>query len=254
MADVAQFDPNAIAQKDAGIYGLPFTAETAHQVLIPVPWEVTVSYRAGTAGGPKAIYDASAQVDLFDPDVESAWESGLAMDDISPDLEELNRVNREKAEQYIQLLEQGCTPAENPAMATLLRQIEVACETMNDWVQAKAAYFLDRGKLLGLIGGDHSTPLGLIRELGNRYEEFGILHFDAHADLRDAYEGFKYSHASIMFNVLEIPEISRLVQVGIRDYCEDEARLVVGSAGRIHSYYDRDIQERLYDGDSWRQI
>ena len=79
--------------------------------------------------------------------------------------------------------------------------------------------FLKDGKLVGLLGGDHSTPLGFIRALSERYDRFGILQIDAHADLRKAYEGFTYSHASIMYNALKIPAVHRLVQVGIRDFC-----------------------------------
>lgn len=74
-------------------------------------------------------------------------------------------------------------------------------------------------KLQGLVGGEHSTPLGFIRVLSEIHNEFGILHIDAHADLRHAYEGFTYSHASIMYNALQYPQITRLVSVGLRDVC-----------------------------------
>jgi agmatinase len=121
-------------------------------------------------------------------------------------------------------------------------------------VQRRAGHFLDKDKLVSLIGGDHSTPLGLIRELGKRHADFAVLHFDAHADLRDAYEGFKYSHASIMFNVLEVASMSKLIQVGIRDYCEDEADLVRNSEHRIVSYYDRAVKARLFAGETWRNV
>lgn len=254
MTNLIDFNPNAIAQKDAGIFGLPFTTASAKQVIIPVPWEVTVSYRAGTALGPQAIYDASAQVDLFDADVENAWKAGLAMDAISEELQALNGKHRVFAEQYISLLEDGETPESNAEMSKLLKQINDACARMNEIVEARAAELIEQGKLVSLIGGDHSTPLGLMRALGKKHEEFGILHIDAHADLRDAYEGFKYSHASIMFNVLEVPSMSKLVQVGIRDYCEEEALLVSDSRGRIVSFYDRDIKESLYDGKSWKSV
>ena len=254
MTNTIEFDPNALAQKDAGIYGLPFTTDNAKQVIIAVPWEVTVSYRAGTAAGPQAILEASAQVDLFDPDVENAWKSGLAMDAIPSALVELNTSARAKAEEYIHMLEEGIDVASNNQMKGLLDEVNSACEKMNAWVQERAAKFLDAGKIVSLIGGDHSTPLGLIRELGKRHEDFGILHFDAHHDLRDAYEGFQYSHASIMFNALEVPSLSRLVQVGIRDYCEDEALMVSDSRGRIVTFYDRHIQSELYEGSSWNTL
>jgi agmatinase len=254
MKEVVDFDPNALASKDLGIYGLPFDTQTARTVLLPVPWEVTVSYGAGTAVGPESILKASAQVDLFDPDVADAWKIGLAMDEIPTSIKNLNDSQRKKAELYIKRLEAGEDAGQNAEMGTLLNEINTACEEMNSWVESRAAHFLDQNKLVGLIGGDHSTPLGLIRELGKRHEEFGILHFDAHADLRDAYEGFKFSHASIMFNVLAIKSMNRLVQVGIRDYCEDEANLIRNSDNRVIAFYDRDIKSRQYEGEKWRDI
>ncbi len=248
------FDPNSLAQKDSNIFGLPFTAQTAQQVIIPVPWEVTVSYNAGTAEGPASIFDASKQVDLYDPDVKDAWKLGLAMLDMPERLVELNREMRCKAEEYIDALEDGKSATTDGACAGLLQEINESCEQMNTWVFEQADGLLKQSKLVGLIGGDHSTPLGLMRALALKYKEFGILHFDAHADLRDAYEGFKYSHASIMFNALSIGSLTRLIQVGIRDFCEQEAELVKDSQGRIVSYYDRDIKSRMYGGESWKQI
>jgi agmatinase len=93
-----------------------------------------------------------------------------------------------------------------------------------------------------------------MQALAAHYPEYGVLHIDAHADLRDAYEGFQYSHASIMFNALQIPQISKLVQVGIRDFCHDEVTLVQQSEGRISSYYDPMLKQKLYAGISWLEL
>jgi agmatinase len=253
-ATALAFDPNKLAQKGSTIFGLPFTPETAQQVIIPVPWEVTVSYNAGTAAGPAAIYEASKQVDLFDPDVKDAWKLGLAMLDLPEDLLDLNTRMRVKAESYIEALEDGKDASTDKHFADLLAEINQACEKMNDWVYEQSQQILSQNKLPGLIGGDHSTPLGLMRALATKYSEFGILHFDAHADLRDAYEGFQYSHASIMFNALNISNLSKLIQVGIRDYCEQEFDLVKNSGGRVVSHYDRDLKTRQFEGESWKDI
>lgn len=248
------FDPNSLGQKTANIYGLPFDLKTSKIAIIPVPWEVTVSYNAGTAKGPEAILQASYQVDLFDSDLDDAWKIGLAMAPIPESIKELNDQLRPQAEAYIKLLEGGEKPQENKAMAAILDKINGGCVTMNDWVQSQAKTLLDQGKVVGLVGGDHSTPLGLIRELASRHKEFGILHFDAHADLRDAYEGFTYSHASIMFNVIKEKSLSKLIQVGIRDYCQMEADLIANSAGRIETLFDKQIQRHLFAGESWHSI
>ena len=80
---------------------------------------------------------------------------------------------------------------------------------MVQYVADQTKKWLDAGKTVGLIGGDHSTPLGYLQTLSERYENFGILHVDAHMDLREAYEGFTYSHASIMYNAMQIPQITK---------------------------------------------
>lgn len=219
-----------------------------------MPWEVTVSYNAGTAAGPAAIFDASFQVDLYDSDVTDAWKIGLTMDQASPELHAMNAALRPLAEQYIALLEEGTAADSEPRMAKLLQEINDGCEKMIAIVQVQCEAALAAGKMAAVVGGDHSTPLGLIRALAKYHDDFGILHFDAHADLRDAYEGFTYSHASIMFNVLKEKHVSKIVQVGIRDYCEQEVQVIGASNGRVKAYYDREIQARMFDGASWRQI
>jgi agmatinase len=253
MTEKIGFDPNTIGQKIANIFGLPFDKNSAQIVIVPVPWEVTVSYNAGTADGPLAILNASFQVDLFDPDVAEAWKIGVVMDQVVPDLHSLNATLRPLAEQYILMLEEGHSPQEDATMAKLLAQINAGCEKMNGIVEAQCQEVLAAGKMAAVVGGDHSTPLGLIRALGKYHDDFGVLHFDAHADLRDAYEGFAYSHASIMFNVLQEKCVSKLVQVGIRDYCEQEAKLIADSKGRVKTFFDRDMQARAFEGQSWQQ-
>jgi agmatinase len=254
MTEKIGFDPNSIGQKIANIYGLPFDSKSAQIVIIPVPWEVTVSYNSGTASGPLAILNASFQVDLFDPDVADAWKIGIAMAEVEGELHGLNATLRPRAEQYIAMLEEGLSPQDEPDMAKLLADINDGCEKMNAIVQAQCEAILVKGKMPAVVGGDHSTPLGLIRALGKLHDDFGILHFDAHADLRDAYEGFTYSHASIMFNVLKEKSVSKIVQVGIRDYCDQEAKLIAGSKGRVKAFFDREMQARMFEGQSWQQI
>jgi len=158
------------------------------------------------------------------------------------------------AEEYIAMLQEGLNPEEHAEMKEMLAEINAACEKMNTYVQEIAASELDAGKICAVLGGDHSTPLGLIREIAKRNEDFGILHIDAHCDLRDAYEGFTYSHASIMFNAVKEKSLSKLVQVGIRDYCQMEADMVSSSDGRIVAFYDRDIKSRMFEGMSWMHI
>ena len=251
---INSFDPNGLGDANNNIFGLPFTIDEAEVVVIPVPWEVTVSYSAGTAIGPQSIFNASFQVDLFDPKIQDAWKIGIAMDEASDDIASKSESLRRKAESYIGLLEEGDSVENNSDMAEIQKTVNAECIKMNNWVKAKSLEHINKDKVVALLGGDHSTPLGLMQALAEKNESFAILQIDAHADLRDAYEGFTYSHASIMFNAVKEPTLTKLVQVGIRDYCEMESDLVASSDGRIVSFYDRDIKTKMFEGMSWMHI
>ncbi len=241
------FDPNGLAAPGQ-VYGLPYDVSSAEVVILPVPWEVTVSYASGTAQGPEAIRIASAQVDLYDPSVNEAWKMGLWMAPTSTKLAGKSERNRERAEAYLEALSEGLSMQH---VSKNHEKIEAACAHMVTWVESHVNEYLDRGQLVALLGGDHSTPLGYIRTLADRHPGLGILHIDAHMDLRRAYEGFTYSHASIMFNAMQHPGISKLVQVGIRDYCEEELEVAAELGDRIEVFFDRDLKHAQFRGTSW---
>jgi len=251
---IASFDPNSPADTHSQIFGLPFSYEHAEIILLPVPWEVTVSYRSGTALGPQAIRNASFQVDLYDPFVREAWKNGIYMLEESEELKRKGEHLRKLAHKAIQI-QTGEIQAESDEELQLLQDsVNKGCEEMIRFVYEQSLKILNDNKTLGLIGGDHSTPLGLLQALAEKHSSFGILQLDAHADLRYHYEGFAYSHASIMYNALKIPNISRLIQVGIRDYCEEEVQRIQKSSGRIKTFFDRDIKYSGFRGDSWDRI
>ncbi len=251
---IKNFDPNSIGDTNNNIYGLPFSVDEAEVVVIPVPWEVTVSYSSGTAKGPQAIYDASYQVDLYDPGIKDAWKIGIAMEVVSKKIQTTSNLLRKKTEKYISMYESGKDPASNKIMKGIQSEVNKGCAKMNEWVKERSLHYINNKKIVALLGGDHSTPLGLLQALALKHTSFAILQIDAHADLREAYEGLEFSHASIMYNAIKIPQVSRLVQVGIRDYCEAEALLEKNSNGRIVTFYDRDIKNSQYDGTSWAEI
>ena len=251
---IASFNPNDLGDASNQIFGLPFTEDEADVVIIPAPWDVTVSYGAGTSNGPEAILAASYQVDLFDADLEDAWKHGIAMQELSLEWRERALTLREKAERYIAFLEAGGSVSEDSAMQLVLQEINSTTAEFREWISSSASKLLKAGKLVGLVGGDHSTPLGFFDALSKVHQSFGILQIDAHCDLREAYEGFLHSHASIMWNALQLPAVSKLVQVGIRDYSEGEVSVIKSSAGRVTTFFDRDLKRRSYDGEKWKDL
>jgi agmatinase len=248
------FNPNSAAQSDAGIFGLPFTAEESQIVIVPVPWEVTVSYGGGTSQGPETVFDASMQVDLYHHDFPDLWKQGIYMDEIPGDLRQLCDSLRPEAEKIINALEDGIDAPNDPGLKISYKAINSGCEKMIAWVKDRVAFWHKQGKTVGLLGGDHSTPLGFLKYLGEQHSDFGVLVLDAHYDLRNAYEGFKYSHASIFYNVLEqVPQVTKLVQVGIRDYCLEEKEYAIAQGKRVQTYFDRDLKKNRYLGKTWDQ-
>ena len=255
MSDFSQFDPNSVGNPDNNIFGLPTTEDDSRLIIIPVPWEVTVSYSAGTARAPDHIFKASLQVDLFDPEMKDIWKQGFYMR--LPDKKILTKSDflRKEAELYINYISHEEVVSANKFMCKTLRDINEGSVFLNNWVYEQTKELLSQGKLVALLGGDHSTPFGYFKAIAENYAQFGILQIDAHMDMRKAYEGFNYSHASIMYNALEeIPEIVKLVQVGIRDYCEEEFDYMCASKGRAISYFDKDLKERQYEGETWKSI
>ncbi len=255
MTDLSTFNPNDLGNPNLNIFGLPFTEEDARLVILPIPWEVTVSYNAGTARAADHIFSASLQVDLFDPEMKDLWKQGFYMRPTDKKILTKSDFLRKEAELYISYIAQGDIVGDNKFMCKTLRDINEGSLFLNNWVYEQTKDILAKGKLVGLLGGDHSTPLGYFKAISEQYPDFGILQIDAHMDLRKAYEGFNYSHASIMYNALEeIPQIKKLVQVGIRDFCDEEFDYMSNSEGRVVSYFDKDIKEKLYEGEIWKNI
>lgn len=249
-AGMVSFDPSGPAQHD-GIYGLPHTPEEARVVIVPVPWEATVSYGAGTADGPAAILSASRQVDLRDYETGRPYEVGIAMLPIPDDVRAWSDEARARAAPVIAKGGAG----DDPELRAAVAHVDALGERMNAWVHERVGAILADGKLPVVVGGDHSVPFGAVRAVSERIPGVGLLHFDAHADLRDAYEGFRWSHASIMNNVLrELSGVSRLVQVGIRDYGEDEEKLISGSEGRVRAWFEPELRRMVFDGEPWNRI
>lgn len=238
---VTSFDPDTDTCEGA-IFGLPFDAEQARVVLVPVPFDATTSYRGGAADGPNAILQASVQVDLHDLETGEPWRQGIAMLDEPAGIRQLN----EKARQLL-------GPDHNPNDEDLGRVNEIG-EAVTGWIRNEVGKWMDRGKLCGLVGGDHSLALGSVLAAAARHPSMGILHIDAHADLREAYQGLVHSHASVMYNVLARSSVPKLVQVAVRDVGRAEVARANDSDGRVRAFYDVELARRQMQGESFAAV
>jgi len=242
-------DPDAPAEPGSSIFGLIEDRKRAQIVLIPVAFDATVSYGHGCARGPEAIVRASKQVDLLDPVFGRVWERGIVMEQAYAQIRVLNEGARSLAQPMIK--RGGAQEGD----AALVREVDALCSQMNRIVRARVCAAIHEGKRPGVIGGEHSVAYGAIVETAERYEGVGVLQIDAHMDLRKAYEGLAWSHASVMFNVLrDAPGVKNLVQVGVRDFGERERAMVRTSEGRIVCHLDHDLFVRRDAGESWRSL
>jgi agmatinase len=255
MTDLSNYNPNEVSNPENNIFGLPTNEEDARLIIVPVPWEVTVTYGSGTARAPEAICKASLHVDLFDPDAPEAWKQGYFMRPWDRKILLKSDYLRKEAELYMDYISRGEDVFANQFMSKTLTDVNEGGKFLNNWVYEQTLALLKKGKLVGVLGGDHSAPLGFFKAIAEIHGEFGMLQIDAHCDLREAYTGFVYSHASIMYNALnEIPQLKHIVQVGPRDYSPAEWEYVKNNSELVTTYFDRDIKTRQYEGESWKKI
>jgi len=248
---INNFNPNDPGLQNASLFGLPFGAIHSEIVVVPVPWEVTVSYGSGASNGIDAVFNASFQVDLAHQEFPELWKLGIYLDQDIPNWKQKNDLLKKQAKSIIEAIENGENIDDNPFLKDILNQINKESQELNKQLKERMLYWISKGKKVVLLGGDHSTPLGYYQALATKYESFAILHFDAHMDLRIAYEGFVYSHASIMYNSLQINQINKIVQVGIRDFSTQEVQTVKEQNKRVKVFTDNDIKHKLFNGISW---
>ncbi|HKQ58700.1 MAG TPA: agmatinase, partial [Candidatus Eisenbacteria bacterium] len=187
--------PTALPHNFGGLDDEHSALGAARAVVLPVPYDFTTTYQGGTRQGPRAIIDASRNMELWDDELGAVYRSGIHT---LPEVE---------------------AAAEGPA-------------AMVDRVERAVAWILDQGKLPAMLGGEHSITAGAVRALAKRHRGLSVLQIDAHADMRDTYLGTPHSHACIMRRVRElVPATS----VGIRSLGEDEAEYLDGHPQPIWS-------------------
>lgn len=235
------WDPEQ-ASPHATLFGLPPAPEQARIHVLPVPWDATCSYGRGTAQGPFAIQQASLQMDLLDPVFGEVWRQGIHLHDVGAELrgwaEAAQRAANRLQEEDLEASDRGAVIEEIDKLSDLRsRQVETWTQTM-----------LADGRIPAILGGDHSSPLGAIRAAASG-RDLSVLHLDAHLDQRASYDGYRESHASIFYNVLEqCPQVTRLLSLGVRDYSAGEWERVQQQTDRVQVEPLPQWQEKLLGG------
>ncbi len=178
--------------------------ENSKVVILPIPYEKTVSYGSGTKFGPKNIIEASHFVEFYDEEMEKEIYKEIGIATVS----EINFKNKNEKE-----------------------SLTLIYETAKKIIQQK--------KFLLSIGGEHTISQSLIKAHFEKYPKLSVLQIDAHSDLRQEYQGNKFSHASVMARVCEFLSPQKLVQVGIRAQSIEEAKMI--REKKINTFYAHQI-------------
>ncbi len=245
------FDPGGVGVHNGNYFGFPWSPDEAPLVLMNVPWDSTTSYRRGTADGPSAMIRASTQLDFYSFDNPGASITQCGTDRLLEEqVLQLNEKASPLSKQVIDSLEAG-TEADDTVVVARTTEVNRISAEVDSLIYNRCLYWLRKGKRILLVGGEHSVPLGYLRALKEISPHgLGLLHVDAHADLRVAYEGFTGSHASIMYNVLKENLVEKIVQVGIRDVSHEEM-LLAEKDPRIAMFSEHNINQSLYSGCTW---
>ncbi len=249
------FDPNTIVPDNGNYFGIPLEPEDAALVLISAPWDTTVSTRAGSSYAPDAIIEASRFIDFYEPSAPDSWRKGIATVPIDYSIQDLSHRLRSDADKVISLSNTDVEYVfENIMHERRLRRINEASMLVNDKIYAQSKTWLERGKIVGLVGGDQSTAYGNIRAVAEHHKDIGILHIDARCNLKEYHYGFTHSHASIMHNVLrDVEGVSRLVAVGVREFSPKEWERAEEDE-RIRLFTGQYIWSSHFEGVNWSTI
>lgn len=222
--------PDDAATPAGGLFGLGCAVDEALFVGVPAPYAATVSSRQGTVDGPRALWEASCQLDFADPRHGEPWRAGFSQVDEPVAMREMSaRVG-------------GLVARQRGGAGELAEEIDAAGREVWAWLDDVVSGLLEASRVPLVAGGEHAVSYGAIRAAARR-APLGVLQIDAHCDLRDAYEGLRTSHASVMRRVLEEHGVERLVQVGVRELAGEELATVRREGERVHLVTDAAIAD-----------
>lgn len=238
---------------DGGFYfGDKTEPSKADVVIVSAPWSVTADFGRGATYTPDAIIDASAGGDCYDAATGISVAGRVATAEIDYNIQELSEHLGREAERVAHH-----TSADDSVVgeyvARKVAHVNEGFAEMQTTVYKQVKCWASKGKRIAVIGGDHSVAFGAVKALSEQYEEMGVLFIDAHADFSRDGEIFNYSHRSVARNIVEeIPAVG-LVEVGVRDIKEIEAK-ELNSNDKVKLFLAEKIAARRFGGESWGDI
>jgi agmatinase len=244
-------NPSDISLSNSNIFGLDCDFDASNIVILPVPWDVTTSYRRGTSMGPESLKISSSQIEIYDEYLGNIWKAGIFCEKVAASWVAWNDRLSYVSKKIISGLEDG---DDINSHAFHLKYVNAQSEEFFSEVLSRIERLFEHGKFVIGLGGDHSVSESFIKATSNKYKSFSILHLDAHLDMREDYEGFEGSHASVIFNCLQKNDELNLVQVGARAFSEEELEYATKHHDKVSLFTDRAIKSSLYRGRTWHDI
>jgi agmatinase len=229
------------------------STQEAEIVLVSAPWAVTSASGQGAAYTPDAIIDASTKVSLYDIVSQTSICGRVATAEVDYDLQELSLQLGGDAAKVVSHIEDGGTLSGDYFARKVVR-INLGFRDMHRSVGKRVFRFASKGKIVGVVGGDHSVAFGAVRSISSVYPQMGVLFIDAHSDLRPSGKIFDYSHLSVARNIVdEIPAVSKLVQVGVRDMSREEMDFAQNHP-KITMFCHEKLTAERFSGRSWGEV
>lgn len=239
---------------DAGCYFRDTTStDEAKLVVVSAPWSVTSDYGRGAAYAPDAVIEASAKKDIYDIHTHLSLEGKVATAEIDYNIQECSGQLGREAERIAINIEENGEVVGDKSLSRVER-VNVGFGEMQASVYGQVLRVAKAGKRVAVVGGDQSVAFGAVKALSECYEGVGVLSVDAHADLHKEQSPYLYSHTTIMRNIAEeLPLVSKIVEVGVRDITHDEAEFVA-SNDKVEIFFSEALAARRFEGESWRDI
>ena len=221
-------------------------------VIVSAPWAVTSAVGEGASYAPDAIIDASLPIGLYDNSTGVSIEGRVATAEIDYDIQESSQQLGSDADKVLSHIEDGGSIS-GDFFGRKLARINTGFRHMHASVARDVARYAAAGKVVGVVGGDHSVAFGAVRALSERYEGMGVLFLDAHCDMGGDSRIFDYSHRSIARNILEeIPAVSHLTMVGVRDCAERDVQ-EIREHDRTSLFLAEELAAARFVGRTWKE-
>jgi agmatinase len=247
-----EFDPNSITPDNGNYFGISLNPEESALVLLSAPWDATSSLLQGSSYAPDAIIEMSRFVDFYEPIAPDSWRKGIATIPVDYSIQDLSHRLQSDTERLTKLHDEfGLSVINNLMYDRRLKRVNEGSVEVNDALFNQVKQWTERDKIVGVIGGDQSVSYSAIKAMGYKYEKLGVIHVASKCYMREAYQGFDFSHASTMYNVMrDVPQVEQLSIVGAQEFSPIEWERATSNS-RVRLFTAQEMWTQQFEGKTW---